>query len=183
VSRRAQLMRAAAGILADRPFAEVRVDDIVEAAGLAHGTFYLYFHDKNELLLALAEGARDTFVPMVMALPDIVHSADPDAACRAWMADYLAAFQSWAPVVRAWEQATALDQTLAELGAQIRDRLASNLSMLTGDSPIPTIALIALLDRFPVMALSQRFNHEPERVAETLHVLLLRGFTPQSQLA
>src|ERR1700675_3002941 len=49
-----KLLDAAMRVFAERGFPAARVDDIVRAARTSHGTFYLYFANKEELLRALA---------------------------------------------------------------------------------------------------------------------------------
>src|ERR1700751_1732970 len=41
----------------DRGFQGVRVDDVVSRAGISHGTFYLYFSNKEDLFKALMRDA------------------------------------------------------------------------------------------------------------------------------
>jgi AcrR family transcriptional regulator len=45
--RRQQILTHARDIFARRGYHEARVDDIVSSAGIARGTFYLYFEDKR----------------------------------------------------------------------------------------------------------------------------------------
>src|SRR5689334_20171208 len=49
-----RLLDAGMRVFADRGFHAARVDDIVRAARTSHGTFYLYFTNKEDLLRALA---------------------------------------------------------------------------------------------------------------------------------
>jgi len=53
--RRRSLMDAAERIFVRKGFAITTVDDITGAAGVAKGTFYLYFSSKEDLLSALRE--------------------------------------------------------------------------------------------------------------------------------
>jgi AcrR family transcriptional regulator len=53
-ARRAQLVEAAASVFMERGVAATSVDDIVRAAGVAKGTFYLYFATKDEIVTAVA---------------------------------------------------------------------------------------------------------------------------------
>jgi AcrR family transcriptional regulator len=55
VARRAELAGAAARVFAERGVAGTAVSDIVKAAGVAQGTFYLYFESKDDVVLAVAE--------------------------------------------------------------------------------------------------------------------------------
>lgn len=51
VSRREQIIRNASLIFEAKGFNGTTIDDIVQATGIAKGTFYIYFHNKEELLL------------------------------------------------------------------------------------------------------------------------------------
>jgi AcrR family transcriptional regulator len=53
--RKQQLLDHAATLFAERGFAETRVLDIVEAAGVAKGLFYWYFENKDALFRELVE--------------------------------------------------------------------------------------------------------------------------------
>jgi len=54
-ARRAELVSAAAAVFAERGVTNTAVSDIVKAAGVAQGTFYLYFATKDDVLLAVVE--------------------------------------------------------------------------------------------------------------------------------
>src|SRR3954466_12499537 len=45
--RRAAVLNVARRIFAEKGYHATKIDDIVEAAGIARGTFYLYFDDKR----------------------------------------------------------------------------------------------------------------------------------------
>lgn len=53
--KRAELATVAARVFVERGVARTAVSDIVKAAGIAQGTFYLYFESKDDLLVAVAE--------------------------------------------------------------------------------------------------------------------------------
>src|SRR4051795_7155074 len=52
---RERLLTAGAEVFAERGYHAARVDDVVKLAETSHGTFYLYFANKEELFHALAE--------------------------------------------------------------------------------------------------------------------------------
>jgi AcrR family transcriptional regulator len=54
-TKRAAVAGAAATVFAERGVSGTAVSDIARAAGIAHGTFYLYFESKDDVLLAVAE--------------------------------------------------------------------------------------------------------------------------------
>lgn len=54
-ARRAELVSVATRVFAERGVANTAVSDIVKAAGIAQGTFYLYFESRDDLILAVVE--------------------------------------------------------------------------------------------------------------------------------
>jgi TetR/AcrR family transcriptional regulator, fatty acid metabolism regulator protein len=54
-TRRAELASAAAAVFAEQGVANTAVSHIVAAAGVAQGTFYLYFDSKDDVVLAVVE--------------------------------------------------------------------------------------------------------------------------------
>jgi AcrR family transcriptional regulator len=60
--RRATVLEAALRVFAARGYHGTSISDLVEEAGVARGTFYLYFESKNAVFLALLETLFDTFV-------------------------------------------------------------------------------------------------------------------------
>lgn len=55
-ARRQELLRAAREVFATRGYHDAKVDDIVAAAKVAKGTFYLYFKDKRSIFSELVDG-------------------------------------------------------------------------------------------------------------------------------
>ena len=52
---KAQLIAAAKALCSTRPWESVTVDEVVNEAGVAKGTFYTHFNDLNELAAAVAD--------------------------------------------------------------------------------------------------------------------------------
>ena len=70
--RRRQILRAATRLFRDRPYSEVSVTDIAEAAGMAKGLLHHYFGSKRELYLEV--------VREVASLPSVPVPDDADLA-------------------------------------------------------------------------------------------------------
>jgi AcrR family transcriptional regulator len=58
-ARRQQLLTAATAVFARRGFRAAGISDIVSEAGVARGTFYLYFESKAQVFLAIADDFYD----------------------------------------------------------------------------------------------------------------------------
>jgi len=74
-ARRAELVSAAATVFAKRGVAKTVVSDIVKAAGVAQGTFYLYFDSKDDAVVAVVERIATTMMDEVAARVDAGTSA------------------------------------------------------------------------------------------------------------
>jgi AcrR family transcriptional regulator len=73
-ARRQAILKAALSVFAERGFEAARLDDVAARAGVAKGTLYLYFRDKEALFEALVRSAVSPImeeVGRVAALPDI----------------------------------------------------------------------------------------------------------------
>jgi AcrR family transcriptional regulator len=66
--RRAEFASAAAGVFAKNGVTNTSVSDIVKAAGVAQGTFYLYFESKDDVVLAVVEQLVDRMVDAIEAV-------------------------------------------------------------------------------------------------------------------
>lgn len=63
--RRAELVRAAATLFAERGVSDTAVSDIVKAVGVAQGTFYLYFESKDAIVCAVVEAFVDDMIAYI----------------------------------------------------------------------------------------------------------------------
>lgn len=73
--RYAQILEAAIDVFADKGFYKARISDVAKRAGVADGTIYLYFHNKDELLLRIFEEKMAIMIAGVQA--QLAPVADP----------------------------------------------------------------------------------------------------------
>lgn len=70
VRTKRQLYQCAMKLFRERGFDRVSVDEIVREAGMAKGTFYIYFNTKSDIILEMLR-QYDTYYDQIMAgLPD-----------------------------------------------------------------------------------------------------------------
>ena len=71
---KAQLIAAAKALYSTRPWESVTVDEVVNEAGVAKGTFYTHFNDLNELAAGVADELVKSFDELIqpyrLSLPD-----------------------------------------------------------------------------------------------------------------
>jgi AcrR family transcriptional regulator len=79
LERRQDLLRAARSVFAEKGYHEAKIDDIVAIAGVATGTFYLYFRDKRALFAELVQGL---FIRLGEAILRVDPAADVEAQIK-----------------------------------------------------------------------------------------------------
>ena len=87
--RRAGILAAALDVFAENGFAAARLDDVAQKAGVAKGTLYLYFPDKEALFEALLQGLVSPVLERIQAL-----SADQTLPSSAALGGILTLFQT-----------------------------------------------------------------------------------------
>ena len=87
--RRAAILAAALDVFAENGFAAARLDDVAQKAGVAKGTLYLYFPDKEALFEALLQGLVSPVLERIQAL-----SADQTLPSSAALGGILTLFQT-----------------------------------------------------------------------------------------
>ena len=75
-----RILDAAVEVIAESGYFQARVTDIAARAGVADGTIYLYFKNKEQILMAALDSAFDTF--METAKQELASIADPREKLR-----------------------------------------------------------------------------------------------------
>ncbi|HET6875322.1 MAG TPA: helix-turn-helix domain-containing protein, partial [Acidimicrobiales bacterium] len=66
-----RLCEAAIHVFDERGYNATRVDDIVKRAKTSHGTFYLYFSNKEDLFQTLVSGVTEEMRDLANELPSV----------------------------------------------------------------------------------------------------------------
>lgn len=73
-ARQTEILAAAGRVFSERGYHASSVADVIEAAGISRGTFYLYFDSKETLFLAL----MDAFTERIIRVVEVVDPEAPD---------------------------------------------------------------------------------------------------------
>src|SRR6201992_1849689 len=98
-----------------RGYRSTSVDDIVESASVARGTFYKYFSDKQDLLAAVAAEIYGAG----MAFADRIADVDPLAkksTLRPWLATYVEFYDRYSGCIEAWAEGPTDHPPIGSLG-------------------------------------------------------------------
>lgn len=186
--KRAELLRSAEALFTERGYPATTADDIALAAGVSVGTFYNYFRNKRQILLALTLlRLSDIFTHLRLANLDLAHG-DHHAAIRDAIGSVLAGERR--PGLRVvWQQMMSLEPELAPYQATVR-RYALNLiaerlrEAAEKDDVWPdldiegtALAILAMLDNLS----ARREDELPvERVIDAVTSLIERALFPPS---
>ncbi|MHB8680681.1 MAG: TetR/AcrR family transcriptional regulator [Acidimicrobiales bacterium] len=177
-----KLLDAAMVVFSQRGYHAARVDDIVKVARTSHGTFYLYFSNKEDLLRALVSEAGEVVAALDNALGHVGPGTDGWEELREWMARFSDAWQRYAPVLRAWTDLVMSDAELTEQARAAAGGVAHTLAARIAEAGAhPGIdpnaaaeAVVAMVDRFHHLRI---FAGEPidDEALDTLTTMVHRG--------
>jgi AcrR family transcriptional regulator len=172
---RATLLRAGAEVLPARGYHDVRVDDIVESAGVSHGTFYRYFDSKDDFFRALAEEASGRLIELVERL-DLDASA---GELRSWLEEWFDAYEADGGVISTWQDMRSSPELLAfsqQVAASVFTRLEKLLDQRDfGHPQVASAMLLALLERAPYRVFVLNFSTRAAEIDASL-TIIRRGF-------
>src|ERR1700753_1827428 len=114
----------------ERGFHGVRVDDVVRRAGISHGTFYLYFSNKEDLFKALLQDALRDMEVIAGDFPVVTHDATGLTVLRQWVRKFFRAYAAHATVIRILSQADLVPEEVFGDGLRLFFSIAE--AMTTG---------------------------------------------------
>jgi AcrR family transcriptional regulator len=165
------LLAAGRDVFVSRGYDGARIDDIVAAAGVSHGTFYQYFKNKDDLAHVLV---LEAMRPLGRAFLDIPSPAwdgpvDP-APLRQWLRSYNASHVHQAALIRVWVDAQSQDAAIGADAAPAIDwgrrRIAAFLRpRAIGDVDADSVVMVALLDAFG------SHHRSPQTVDAVVHII------------
>ena len=182
-----RLLEAALEVFDKRGYHAARVDDICEAAGTSHGTFYLYFASKEDLFGVLVDQVTEATMELSAALPPISAGAAGLAVLRRFLADFYAIYLHYHPVIRAWMETDVRDLDLARIGSGVLGGFAESLvgrvreiePLPVDDPEMAALAMVAMVERLSYYSVMNVVPVDREEMLDTmagiLHVGLFGG--------
>src|SRR5438094_1786318 len=114
-----KLLDAGMTVFERRGYHAARVDDIVKLARTSHGTFYLYFANKEDLFRALLADVAEELDALSASLGTIDAGERGYAELRTWLAGFLDLYGRYGPVIRAWTEAEIDDSEIGRVGDEV----------------------------------------------------------------
>ncbi|MGH9013198.1 MAG: TetR/AcrR family transcriptional regulator [Acidimicrobiia bacterium] len=178
-----KLFDAGMRVFAERGYHAARVDDIVRAARTSHGTFYLYFANKEDLLRALAVECADEMTKLADGIGPVAPDDRGFAELRAFLSRFVTTYRRYGPVIRAWMEDQVADREVDRLGVKAFTAIGARLGERMRESGLATeneqaavAALMAMLERFNYALASRRLVLDDDAMLDTLAHVIHRGF-------
>lgn len=159
--RRQQILEAALRVFVERGYHAAHVDHVIREAGVARGTFYLYFKSKHEIFAALVQRMLDLFLRARPAAPDIEvrKAADVEAELRLTYTALFEVFRENRHLCRLLlEEAVGMDKGFAEaldrhhrawhgrIAARLRHFVACGAARRDLDIDVTATAIIGMVE-------------------------------------
>ena len=144
----------------ERGFQAVRVDDVVRRAKISHGTFYLYFANKEDLFKALLSDALVDMAALTDEFPVVTRNDAGQAALRRWVSAFCDTYAAHASVIRILSQAEIVGEEVWGDGLQLMFKLSEAITQgmtaaagsagheaPAGHAELTALALLMMLER------------------------------------
>jgi AcrR family transcriptional regulator len=149
-----RLLDAGLAEFEDTGLQATRVEDIVRRAKTSHGTFYLYFANKDDLFRTLLRDALHDMAVITDEFPIVTSNEAGRSALRHWVQRFGEIYAAHATVIRILSQAEIVGEEVFADGLQLLFRLSESITQgmtaaekvqARGDSePVPHAELTAL---------------------------------------
>jgi AcrR family transcriptional regulator len=183
-----RLLSAGQSVFAAQGFHNARVDDIVKAAKTSHGTFYLYFSNKEDLFKALALDTMSEMEALGASLGPVTPDEDGRATMRDWVTRFVDLYAAHGSVIRAWTEweltdrdlgrraQTSLVQLSTALAARIHEVRALDDGVISDRGVAEGLACLSMLERFNYFRESRQVDVSREEAIEILTRAVFDGF-------
>lgn len=186
-TRRAQLLTTARQVFAERGYHATRVDDIVSAAHVARGTFYLYFVDKRGIFEQIVDDCFERITAVIEPIDVTDRSRSTAEQLRGNLRRVLGLFTEEPSMARLlFSDAVGLDPDFDRkllafydgLSALIQRALRSGQVaglVRPGDVPLRAFCLLGVVKEYLYQVGLRRADFDPERAVEIVLELLSQG--------
>jgi AcrR family transcriptional regulator len=146
-----RLLDAGLAVFAEMGLQATRVEDIVRRAQTSHGTFYLYFANKDDLFRTLLQDALEDISVVTGEFPVVTSNEAGRAALRRWVERFSDVYAVHATVIQILSQAELVGDELYADGLQLLFQLAETMTQgmtaarkVTDGTPAPHAELTAV---------------------------------------
>lgn len=174
-----RLRDAARAVFAEVGFAAARVEDVVAAAGVSHGTFYTYYENKAAVLDALVD---ETATALLAVTEDPWDGDDVEATIELVIGRFVELILRDADVIATWLEAGAHEPHFRARLRLVREgaarQVAGHIAPLSRSGHDPTVvasALVAMVEGYATGGLLSAGTAEREAAVRTMARIWVGG--------
>ncbi|HWF23498.1 MAG TPA: TetR/AcrR family transcriptional regulator [Acidimicrobiales bacterium] len=183
-SARLRILETTKALMADHPWSEISIQEIMAVSGVSRTSFYRHFDDGQHLLLTLLEEvAGKTGAPAETWLAD---TGSPIDALRAAVAELVSVYETHGPILQAVAEAAAQDADIDAVYHQVAGGFIETVSarividVASGASPVrdPTEtarALVWMCERYLAETMGRGPRTDVETVRTTVFEIWARA--------
>jgi AcrR family transcriptional regulator len=179
-----EIIAAAEELLRERPFRDLTVDEVMRRTELSRPSFYVYFKDRHQLVLRVAERFGDEMLTLASRWFEGTGPAGA-ATFREALEGIVAVYDQHGPVLHALSDAATVDPevelTYNSIMQTFIDTITTHIEaeieagrILPLDARETARALCLMNDRYLMAALGRTRTAAPETVVETLATIWTR---------
>ena len=176
-----RLCEAAIVVFDERGYNAARVDDIVRQAKTSHGTFYLYFSNKEDLFQTLVSGVTDEMRQLAEELPSVRSNKAGYDELRIWVGRFYDLYAHYHPVIRAWTELNAQNTDMARKGAYVLRGFIEQLILRVketdpeADPRTAALAMVSMVERATFYAIIGMVRVDRDELVDNLAAILHVG--------
>lgn len=183
-SARLRILETTKALMADHPWSEISIQEIMAVSGVSRTSFYRHFDDGQHLLLTLLEEvAGKTGAP---AETWLAATGSPIDALRAAVAELVSVYETHGPILQAVAEAAAQDADIDAVYHQVAGGFIETVSarividVASGASPVrdPTEtarALVWMCERYLAETMGRGPRTDVETVRTTVFEIWARA--------
>lgn len=174
---RQKILDAAVEVFFGIGFMDAKVDNIVEKAGVSHGTYYIYFKNKKDVLWELVE---KTFNILYETTEEPWQRGNTYISLEQSLRGFFYMFKDHLKIIRVWKEVSLIDYAYMELWDKLTKKITLRIQKNIDHSIQQTVcrkvnsdiaaqALSGMVEHFAyVMFIKGETAYELEEVVKTL---------------
>jgi TetR/AcrR family transcriptional regulator, ethionamide resistance regulator len=179
-----QILDAAEGLLRERPYRDLTVDDVMAAAGQSRTAFYRHFKDRQDLVIRLLGDLAAELYETASSW--LAGSGDPLVEGREATARLVGAWAQHGPLLRAIAEAASHDDEVERVYLGLvqvfvdaaTERLQRDVA--AGRAVVPDVretamALCWMTERYLTIHFGRPGSGDPASATEVLHAIWMRA--------
>lgn len=124
LSTRNRIINVATEVFFEKGFSDTKIDDITHYAGLSHGTFYIYFKNKKDVLYELV---KETFDLIYEATEEPWKREHSFHSLQDSIHGFFLMYQSHWKVIRTWKEVAMQDPEFMKMWETLVDKITHRI--------------------------------------------------------